>query len=223
MRWPRWVRPTIDVLLTIDFIVAALSGIALYFAPSGRIAEVTGWTFLGISRAIWDALHIYFGIAMIPLVGIHIVVNLAPLVNQVKAIIRDRKTKSINVKATLGLILVVMVLIGGAVAYTWSSIEGEEDTSEITYEDTSNTVSYDNTTIEITGTMLKSYTLEQIAQLYDVPVDELIRVLKEDYGIEAQANELLETIEIKNELDREVFKEILAEAIVKAKTSGNFG
>lgn len=72
------------------------------------------------------------------------------------------------------------------------------------------TINTTYTYVEITGTMLKSYALQQLADLYGVPADELAKVLKEDYGIEAEPDELLETIELKNGLDREVFKEELA-------------
>ena len=50
MKASAWLRGTIDLVLTVVFILITVSGIALYQAPSGRIADTLGWTFLGIIK-----------------------------------------------------------------------------------------------------------------------------------------------------------------------------
>jgi len=76
-RWtaPAWLRGSIDLLLTLVFTVMAVSGIALYLAPSGRIAETLGWTFLGLNKDTWTEIHTYMGFAMIGLVAVHLAVG----------------------------------------------------------------------------------------------------------------------------------------------------
>lgn len=123
MKIPRWVRPILDLLLTVDFIIEALSGIALYLAPSGKIAEITKWTFLGLNRSVWEALHIYFGFAMIALVAIHLFVNWNAMICLLRGMIKNRKTNKISVKNVLGIAIVNLLLIGGAVIYSIKSLK----------------------------------------------------------------------------------------------------
>ncbi len=41
-------------------IALGLSGIALYIAPSGRLAQTLNWHWLGLSKSQWEAVHIVF-------------------------------------------------------------------------------------------------------------------------------------------------------------------
>ncbi len=47
-------------ILTITFLVASLSGLAMYLAPKGRIANWVEWTWLGFTKDQWSAIHIVF-------------------------------------------------------------------------------------------------------------------------------------------------------------------
>lgn len=213
MKASAWLRGTVDLILAVVFILIAVSGIALYQAPPGRIADAIGWTFLGVTKDTWETVHTYLGFVMIGLVAIHLIIGF----NSMVVMLRSAFKKS-RVKVAGGLVLIGLVIVGGYFAF--AALTAEEET---TYETTSSeeiSVTVDNTTIEITGSMLKSLTLEQLAKMYDVDPQKLVEILKADYNIEAQPDQLLETIEINNELDREQFKEILAEAIAKAKQEG---
>lgn len=214
MKIPRWVRPILDLLLTVDFIIEALSGIALYLAPSGKIAEITKWTFLGLNRSVWEALHIYFGFAMIALVAIHLFVNWNAMICLLRGMIKNRKTNKISVKNVLGIAIVNLLLIGGAVIYSIKSLESESDyytSSE--YETISNTTEE----IEVTGSMLETFTIEELAQTYNISADRLIEILEKDYGIKTSKDEFLEVVMANNGYARGDFKYILEEAILKAK------
>ncbi|AHF80111.1 Hypothetical protein TES1_0725 [Thermococcus paralvinellae] len=214
MKASAWLRGTVDLVLTVVFILVAISGIALYQAPPGRVADAIGWTFLGATKDTWETVHTYLGFVMIGLVAIHLVVGF----NSMIVMLRSAFKKS-RVKVAGSLVLIGLVLVGGYFAFAALTAE-EETTYETTSSEGTSVTTVDNTTIEITGSMLKSLTLEQLAKMYDVDPQKLVEILKADYNIEAQPTQLLETIEINNELDREQFKEILAEAIAKAKQEG---
>lgn len=47
-------------ILTISFLIAALSGLAMYLAPKGRIANWIEWTWLGFTKEEWTAVHTTF-------------------------------------------------------------------------------------------------------------------------------------------------------------------
>ncbi|WP_240912150.1 MULTISPECIES: hypothetical protein [unclassified Thermococcus] len=88
---------------------------------------------------------------------------------------------------------------------------------KITAEEETSTEETTSEEIEITGSVIKEMTVQQIADAYHVPVDKLISILETDYGIKAEPNELLSDVAEKNGLANSEFKDILAEAIQKAK------
>ncbi|ASI99406.1 translation initiation factor IF-2 N-terminal domain-containing protein [Thermococcus celer] len=65
--------------------------------------------------------------------------------------------------------------------------------------------------------MLETFTIEELAQAYNISADKLIEILEKDYGIKASKNELLEVVMANNGYARGDFKYILEEAILKAK------
>ncbi len=212
-RWtaPAWLRGTIDLVLTIVFVILAVSGVALYLAPSGRIADTIGWTFLGVDKDTWTNVHTYMGFAMIGLIAVHLIIGFRSMITMLRM-----GFKQSRLKPTVAFLLTMVLILGGFQVYKayFTEEDSTEDTDYVAYlpSDLNNTT---YTYVEITGSMLKAYTLQQLADIYGVPADELARVLKEDYGIEAKPDELLEVIEANNGLDREVFKEELASAIEK--------
>ncbi|WP_457753998.1 DUF4405 domain-containing protein [Thermococcus sp.] len=213
MKVPAWLRGAVDLVLTAVFVLVAISGIALYQAPPGRIADTIGWTFLGVTKDTWETVHTYLGFAMTGLVAVHLIIGFNSMVVMLKSAFKKSR-----VKVAGSLILISLVLVGGYSAF--ATLTAEEETTSETTSSEEISVTVDNTTIEITGSMLKSLTLEQLAEMYDVDPQKLVEILKADYNIEAQPDQLLEMVEANNELDREQFKEILAEAIAKAKQGG---
>ncbi|WP_297535755.1 DUF4405 domain-containing protein [Thermococcus sp.] len=209
-RWtaPAWLRGSIDLLLTLVFTVMAVSGIALYLAPSGRIAETLGWTFLGLNKDTWTEIHTYMGFAMIGLVAVHLAVGFRSMLTMLKSALRKAKWKPIAATAVM-----LLALAGGFRVYATYYGEGGDEKA-VTVELPSNVSSL---TVEITGSMLKSYTLEQVAKLYNVSPTDLASLLKSEYGINAQPDELLDEVITNNGLDREAFKEELTEAIEKLR------
>ena len=75
MRVSALVRSIIDLLLTVTFVVLAITGIGLYLAPSGRIANSLNWTFLGLDKETLTLIHTYFGFIMIGLVAVHLIIE----------------------------------------------------------------------------------------------------------------------------------------------------
>jgi hypothetical protein len=60
------------------------SGLALYVAPRGRIANFTSWTALALSRQQWVALHINASILFGVVTLTHLVMNWSRLVGYMK-------------------------------------------------------------------------------------------------------------------------------------------
>ena len=82
------IRGVISISLIAVFIIETVTGIALWLAPSGRIARETTWTFAGATKEMLENLHTYIGFAMIALVVIHLAINYKMLLNEVKMLFR---------------------------------------------------------------------------------------------------------------------------------------
>ncbi|WP_456421346.1 translation initiation factor IF-2 N-terminal domain-containing protein [Thermococcus sp.] len=202
MRASALLRGIVDLLLLVVFVAIAITGIGLYLAPSGRIAESIGWTFIGMDKDTLTNVHTYLGFVMIGLVAIHLVVGFKSMLVMLKSAFKISRTKTITV-------LIIPLLLLGVGYQAFSAYAGEEgtDTTYDSYYEEST-----NSTIYITGTMMKYYTIQELANEFNVSTDALIEKLKEK-GIEATPDEKLVEIEYKYDLDREEFKAMLEEVI----------
>jgi len=205
MRASALLRGVVDLLLLMVFVGIAITGIGLYLAPSGRIAGAIGWTFLGMDKDTLTNVHTYLGFIMIGLVGIHLVVGFKSMWVMLKSAFRTSKAK-----AAAGLIIPFLLLTVGFQAF--SAYTGEDEAHEIygSYEEPS------NSTVYITGTMIKYYTVQELANEFNVSTDALIEKLK-GKGIEATPDEKLVEIEYKYDLDREELKAMLEEIITELR------
>lgn len=200
------LRGVVDLLLLVVFVVIGLTGIGLYLAPSGRIADSIGWTFLGLDKDTLTAIHTYLGFVMIGLVALHLIIGFRSMVTMLRMGFKKSKVKG------MAALLVPFLLIGaGYQAFAYYTGESDTETSTEEYY----TVE-DNSTVYITGTMMKYYTVQELADNYGIPVDDLIQEL-EKRGIKASPDEKLAEIEYEYNLDREEFKAMLEEIIASLR------
>jgi len=214
MRVSALVRGTIDLLLMILFAVLAVTGIGLYLAPSGRIAETINWTFMGLDKDTLTLVHTYIGFVTIGLIVIHVIIGFNSMWVMLKSAFRKSKLKS-----AAALIIPLLLIAGGYQVF--AQYTGETEDSGDIYDAVSYETSTDNSTVYITGTMMKYYTVQQLADTYNVSAESLVEILKKDYGIDATPEETLAEIEYKYDLDREEFKAMLEEAILKLRGEGS--
>ncbi|CAI1494073.1 conserved membrane protein of unknown function [Thermococcus nautili] len=205
MRASALLRGVVDLLLLIVFVAIAITGIGLYLAPSGRIADSIGWTFLGMDKDTLTNVHTYLGFVMIGLVAVHLAVGFRSMWVMLKSAFKSSK-----VKVIAGLIIPLLLLAGGYQAFSAYVGSEEGETTDVHYEEST------NSTVYITGTMMKYYTVQELADEFGISTDALIEKLKEK-GIEATPDEKLAEIEYKYDLDREEFKAILEEIITELR------
>jgi len=65
-------RAFISFGLTYSFIIIFLTGIVLYLAPAGRIAQWVNWKFAGFSKEEWQAIHTIFSYLFVILSIFHL-------------------------------------------------------------------------------------------------------------------------------------------------------
>ena len=74
-------RAFVSVLTTFSFFVLAITGVVLYITPPGRIANWTNWTFWGLSKHQWIALHFCFCTLFLVASILHTWLNFKPLMS----------------------------------------------------------------------------------------------------------------------------------------------
>jgi hypothetical protein len=98
-------------MMMIAFLVSfTVSGIALFVAPSGQMANTIGWTLMGLGKGQWEALHIAFGFLWIPLAVVHLAINR----RVVSGYLRDRVRKAFVWRRELLAAVLVTVSLAGA-------------------------------------------------------------------------------------------------------------
>lgn len=77
-------RALTSVLILLGFLILLISGIMLFVAPPGRVANWTNWILLGLSKKQWTALHVCFSALFLVISVVHIVLNWRPMVGYFK-------------------------------------------------------------------------------------------------------------------------------------------
>ena len=107
---PFSLRGFTSLLLVFCLLMLLASGITLYVAPRGRIANMTSWTALSLSRPQWVALHINASLLFVVATLTHLAMNWSRLVGYLK----KRARPAINMKRELAAALAVASVIFAA-------------------------------------------------------------------------------------------------------------
>ncbi len=103
------VRAFVSLTLVTSGVIVLGSGLLLLFAPSGRLAAVSGWAPLGVARQDWVALHDVFGLLWLPLLIVHVVLNRKPIL----CYLRDRVRRAAKVRwEAVAAVGVTLLLVG---------------------------------------------------------------------------------------------------------------
>ena len=113
------LRRITSFLMLFAFIIMVLSGIAEFISPFGRLAMMIRWTFLGLDKMQWQALHIIF-MVVFTLTGIvHIWLNLKPI----KAYLKNKSRKMIVFTKELVIALLITAGLFGATVVKYPPLE----------------------------------------------------------------------------------------------------
>lgn len=73
------MRSFVSVTTAGSFLALLSTGAILYVVPPGRIANWTGWTLFGLTKAQWQGLHVCFALLCVLASAIHVYLNWRPL------------------------------------------------------------------------------------------------------------------------------------------------
>lgn len=83
-------RALVTMTVTLSFAVMVASGVVLFLAPPGRVANWTNWTMGGLLKSEWTNLHINFAAIFLGAVVFHIYFNFRPMLSYLKNRVRRR-------------------------------------------------------------------------------------------------------------------------------------
>ena len=90
-------RGFVSLLTTATALISLFSGIVLYFTPQGKIAHWTNWTFWGLDKEIWGALHINSSLILFIVAIFHTYYNWGILIGYIK----KKASMALNLKSEL--------------------------------------------------------------------------------------------------------------------------
>ncbi len=103
-------RAFVSVLTAFSFVLMALTGLVLFFAPACRIARDTSWTVWGHSKEQWVAVHAWFCITFVIASIFHIYLNWSALSNYFKT--KLRQGLAFRAEWILALVICVIIYAG---------------------------------------------------------------------------------------------------------------
>lgn len=109
-----YMRGFTTFALTAVSLLIALSGLALYLTPRGRVAHWTNWTLAGLGKEQWASLHMTGAALFMVVVVLHLFFNWKVLLGylRLKRIPGLRLKRELSAALILGVLLVVGTLTG---------------------------------------------------------------------------------------------------------------
>ena len=113
-------RALTSVMISVASVLLLASGIVLFLAPPGRVANWTDWAIFSLRKDEWAALHVSFSSLFVVLALAHVFFNWRPLVSYFK----DRLTRRIGFRREwlVAFALCGVVFLGtrkGAPPFSW--------------------------------------------------------------------------------------------------------
>ncbi|MBB5021922.1 DUF4405 domain-containing protein [Desulfurispira natronophila] len=107
-----YLRAFTSLFLTFMALITILTGLLLYVVPEGKVARWAGWSFWGIDKGGWEAVHTICAFAFIIATILHIIYNWKLLLFYLK----DRTTRAFTLRREL------VAAVGLTVFLCWGSI-----------------------------------------------------------------------------------------------------
>ncbi len=107
------MRKITSLTALVSFVLLMLTSIVLYMVPSGRVANWAGWTFSGLEKGDWEALHVNLGVLFLIAVILHTWYNWSAIVTYLRSRTQALKIFTPDFNAAL---VVTLLVAGGSLA-----------------------------------------------------------------------------------------------------------
>jgi predicted DNA-binding protein YlxM (UPF0122 family) len=103
------LRKTTSLTVLLSFVLLMLTSVILYIVPAGRVAYWANWTFWGLGKEQWGALHINLGILFVVSGLIHTAINWQAMVSYMKN--RAKKMRVFTADFNVALLITLVVTL----------------------------------------------------------------------------------------------------------------
>ncbi len=162
--WRGWTT----FVVIISFIVDTVSGIILYIAPPGRIANWTLWTVWGLSKEAWAAIHTIFGYVLLIIVAIHLYYNWKIFLNFIWSKIR----KALNLKWELITATLVCLIIFLGTLWEVPPFSSTMDLGEYIKE------SWGESKADVPVSHAELLNIKEFSEIINVPPEQILEILE---------------------------------------------
>ncbi|MBP6497401.1 MAG: DUF4405 domain-containing protein [Campylobacteraceae bacterium] len=113
------LRRFTSLTITFSFLIMSYTGIILFLAPKGRVANWTNWEILGLDKTQYTNLHVTFMVLFLMGMIFHIYLNWSPLMCYLKN--RAREFSLLTKEFIFALAINVIFVVG--TLYYWAPFE----------------------------------------------------------------------------------------------------
>jgi hypothetical protein len=162
----------VSFYVAFSFLTLAVSGLVLYVAPPGRIANWSIWTLGALSKAQWQAVHTIFALLFLVAASFHIYFNWKVLM----AYLRSKLVEGLRMKwelagASAAALLLLTVSVAGVPPFSTVMAFGEDVKN-----------SWSTTASEPPVPHAELMTVEKLAETVKIPTDKVMANLQQ-HGI----------------------------------------
>lgn len=126
-KWRFYWRAFVSFYVVASFLIISLSGMVLYIAPPGRIANWSYWTLGSLQKANWQAVHTIFAFLFVVAAAFHVYFNWRVLVAYVKSKLQLGVKRKWELVSALGLSVSILALtIAGVPPFSTVMDVGED-------------------------------------------------------------------------------------------------
>ena len=176
-------RAFISLLTAFSFVALAITGAVLYITPPGRVANWTNWTFGGLNKHQWGALHICLSTLFLIVSVLHIWLNFKPLMNYFVG--KAKAASGLRLEWILAFAVCGIVCIGALRPFIpFSSLLSLNERIKFSWEKPKEQAPIPHAEL---------LTIEELAKKSDMEADKIIQNLKAG-GIEASPSDVFAAI-----------------------------
>ncbi|MBN1517596.1 DUF4405 domain-containing protein [Candidatus Sumerlaeota bacterium] len=165
-------RGLTSFIVTLGFLLMAVTGIALYLSPQGRVARWTNWRLVGLDREQWIAVHMIAGILFIIAAGFHLYFNWGIFIRYI------RTKAGFNLKLEMALALAIVAIVVAGTLWELPPFKYVPDASDRIK------AYWNEQSVAAPYAHAEESTLEEFARRTDVPLEEIQARLAE-LGVES--------------------------------------
>jgi hypothetical protein len=107
---PFYWRAFVTFYVVVSFLIIVTSGVVLYVAPPGRVANWSRWALFGLDKASWQAVHTIFTFLFVGAVAFHVYFNWRVILTYVKTRLDEGIRRGRELALSSAAVLAIFVL-----------------------------------------------------------------------------------------------------------------